>query len=56
MPQKDGDVKLKTTTKTNELPMRSVPGEVWPTSRSMEDSVRFGLDKGGKDTRLSYVI
>jgi hypothetical protein len=52
MPKKGGDVELKTTTKTNELqlPMRSVSGGVWPTSWSMEDSVRSGFDKGWKDT------
>jgi hypothetical protein len=51
-----GDVKLETTTKINELPMRPVSGEVWPTSRSMEDSVRSGFDKEGKDTLLLYVL
>jgi hypothetical protein len=50
MPKKGGDVKLKTTIKINELPMQPVSGEVWPTSWSMEDSVRSGFDKGGKDT------
>jgi hypothetical protein len=51
-PKKGGDVKLKTTTKTNELPMRPVPCDPWPTSRSMEDSVRSGFFKGGKCTCL----
>jgi hypothetical protein len=55
-PKKDRDVKLKTTTKTNELPMRPVSGKVWLVSRSMEDSVRSSLDKGGKDTQLLYVL
>jgi hypothetical protein len=56
MPEKGGDVELKTTTKTNELPMRLVSGEVWLASRSMEDSVRSDFDKGVKDTRLLYVL
>jgi hypothetical protein len=30
--------------------MWPVSDEVWPASWSMEDSVRFGFDKGGKDT------
>jgi hypothetical protein len=49
-PKKGGDVKLKNITETNELLMRSVSSEVWPASRSMEDNMRSGLDKGGKDT------
>jgi hypothetical protein len=40
----------------HELPMRPLSGEVWPTSRSMEDSVRSSFDKRGKDTRHSYVL
>jgi hypothetical protein len=54
--KKGGDVELKTTTKTNELPMRPVSGEVWPASQFMENSARSGFDKGGKDTQLSYVL
>jgi hypothetical protein len=54
--KKGGDVKLKTTTKINELPMWPVPCDPWPTSRSMEDSVRSGFFKGGKDTQLLYVL
>jgi hypothetical protein len=55
--QKKGrDDKLKTTTKTNELPMRPMFGEVWLASQSMEASVRSDFDKGGKDTRQSYVL
>jgi hypothetical protein len=50
--KKGGDVKLKTTTKTNELPMQSVSDEVWLVSQSMEGSVRSNFD----DTRLSYVL
>jgi hypothetical protein len=50
------DVELKTTTKTNELPMRHVSDVVWPVSRSMEDSVRSDFDKGGKETGFSYVL
>jgi hypothetical protein len=41
-------VELKTPTKTNGLPMRLVSGEVWPTSWSMEDSIRSSFDKGGE--------
>jgi hypothetical protein len=48
--KKGGDVELKTTTKTNELPMRPVSSKVWPASWSMEDSVGSGFVKGGKDT------
>jgi hypothetical protein len=48
MPKKGGDVEFKTTTKTNELPMRLVSGEVWPASRSMEDSVRSDFIRIGK--------
>jgi hypothetical protein len=55
-PKKGGDVELKTTTKTNELPLRLVPYDPWHTSQSMEDSVRSNFFKGGKDTRLSYVL
>jgi hypothetical protein len=55
-PKKGRDVELKTTTKTNELPMWSLSGEVWPASRSMKDSMRSGFDKGGKDTRFSYIL
>jgi hypothetical protein len=29
--------------------MRLVSSEVWPASRSMKDSVKFGFDKGGKE-------
>jgi hypothetical protein len=36
--------------------MWPLSGDVWPTSRSMEDSVRSNFDKGGKDTRLSYIL
>jgi hypothetical protein len=54
--KKSRDDKLKTTTKINELPMRPVFGEVCPVSRSMEASVRSSFDKGGKDTRQSYVL
>jgi hypothetical protein len=36
--------------------MRPVSGEVWPASQFMENSVRSGFDKGGKDTQLSYVL
>jgi hypothetical protein len=43
-PKKDQDVELKTTTKTIQLPMRLVSDDVWPTSRSIEDSVRSGFD------------
>jgi hypothetical protein len=56
MPKKGRDAKLKTTTKTNELPMRLVFGKVWPTLQSMEDIVRSDFNKGGNDTRLSYVL
>jgi hypothetical protein len=56
MSEKGADFELKTTTKINELPMRPVPYYPWPTSWSMEDSVRSGFFKGGKDTRLSYVL
>jgi hypothetical protein len=40
----------------HELPMRLVSSEVWPVSRSMEDSGRSGFNKGGKDPWLSYVL
>jgi hypothetical protein len=33
---------------TSELPMWLMSGEVWPASRSMEDNVRSGFDKGGE--------
>jgi hypothetical protein len=56
MPEKGANVELKTTTKTNELPMRPVPSDPWPMSRSMEDSVRSDFFKGGKDTQLLYVL
>jgi hypothetical protein len=56
MSEKGEDVELKTTTKTNELPMRPVSSDVWPVSRSMEDNVRFDFVKGGKDTQLSYIL
>jgi hypothetical protein len=36
--------------------MRPVSGEVWPASWSMEDNVRSGFDKGGKETWLCYVL
>jgi hypothetical protein len=36
--------------------MRPVPCDPWRTSWSMEDSVRSDFFKGGKDTRLSYVL
>jgi hypothetical protein len=49
-------VELKTTTKTHDLPMRPVSGKVRPASWSLEDSVRSGLDKGGKETVISYVL
>jgi hypothetical protein len=55
-PKKGGDVELKTITKTNDLPMWLVSGEVWPTSLSMEDSSRSNFNIGGKDTQLSYVL
>jgi hypothetical protein len=55
-PKKGGDVEPKTTIKTNELPMRPVPSDPGPMSRYMEDSVRSDFDKGGKDTRLSYIL
>jgi hypothetical protein len=48
-PKKGRDVEFKTTTKRNELPIWPVSGEVWPASRSMEDSVRSSFNKGGKD-------
>jgi hypothetical protein len=28
--------------------MRPMSSEVWPASRSMEDNIRFGFDKGGE--------
>jgi hypothetical protein len=43
-----GDVKLKTTTKTNELHVQPVPYNPWPTLRSIENSVRSDFFKGGK--------
>jgi hypothetical protein len=55
-PKIDGDVELKSTTKTNELPMRPMSGEVWLASRNMEDNVRSDFYKEGKDTHLSYVL
>jgi hypothetical protein len=51
----DGDVELKTTTKTHELPIRPVSGEVCHVSWSMKDSVRSGFE-GGKETMISYVL
>jgi hypothetical protein len=32
----------------HKLPIRPLSDEVWHASRSMEDSERFGFDKGGK--------
>jgi hypothetical protein len=49
-PKKGGDVELKTTTKTNELPMRPMSNKGWPVSWSMEENVRSSFDKGGNDT------
>jgi hypothetical protein len=54
-PKKGRDVELKTTTKTNELHMWPLSGEVWPTSRSMKDSMRSSFDKGGKDTIFIHI-
>jgi hypothetical protein len=49
-------VDFKTTIKTHELPMRPVSSEVWPALWSMEDSVRLGFDKGGKEIVISYIL
>jgi hypothetical protein len=38
----------------HELPVRPLSDEVWPASRSMEDSERSGFDRGGK-THTSFI-
>jgi hypothetical protein len=48
-------VKIKTTTKKNELHVRPMSGEVLPASRSMEDNVGL-ISMEGKDTWLSDVL